>query len=89
MKTVAIISLGVKVGTWKRELPQGSFLCAFAQPVITRLRPFELTYIKYDWIKYEITRMECVEYISDIVGNIINADDKEDLYIFLKNGNKL
>ena len=46
------------------------------QTAITIQRPFELTDIEYDMIKYEIARMVNVDYNTAIVQNVINEYDK-------------
>ena len=42
---------------------------------MTRKRPFELTYIQYDQIKYDIASMECVEYSTDVGRHFMNVVD--------------
>ena len=61
INTVAIPNLDVKVRTRKIEFPEGNFLRSLNQTEITRQRPFKLTGINYELIKYEIERMKCVE----------------------------
>ena len=65
-RTADIPNLYVKVWTQKSELPQENFLCSITQPNISRQGPFELTDIEYDIIKDEISRMELVEYNTDV-----------------------
>ena len=47
--------------TQKSDLPQVNFLRFLTQPLITRRRPLELTYIDYDIIQDEISGMEYFE----------------------------
>ena len=61
----------------KNEFPQGNnYLRSLIQTAITIQRPFELTDIEYDMIKYEIARMVNVYYNTAIVQNVINEYDK-------------
>ena len=62
INTVDIPNIDVKVWTRKSEVPQGNLIRSLTKTEITRQRPFGLTYIEYDQIKYEIARMERVEY---------------------------
>ena len=68
----------VKVWTRKSELPQGNFLRSLTQPEITIQRPFKLADIEYDQINDESTSMECLEYNTSIVRNIMDVYDIED-----------
>ena len=78
MRIVAIPNLSIKVWTRKCELPQGNFLRSLTQPEITRQTTFELMDIEYDQINDESTSMECLEYNTSIVRNIMDVYDIED-----------
>ena len=78
MNTVPIKDIDVKVWTRKSDLTQGNLLHSLTQPGITRQRPFKLTEIKYYPIKYEIARMERVDYNTYFGRNVMNVDDIED-----------
>ena len=75
INTFDIPNIDVKVWTSKSDFPQGSFLRSSTQPEIKRQRPFELTDIEYDIIKYEIERVRHAEYNTYIGRNFINVDD--------------
>ena len=68
--------------TQKSDLPQGNFLRFLTQPLITRRRPLELTYIDYDIIQDEISGMEYFEQNTYFRRNVMNDDDIEDFEMF-------
>ena len=52
MRIFAIPTIDIKVWTRKSEFPLRNYLRSLTQHSITRQRPFKLTDIEYDRIKY-------------------------------------
>ena len=55
------------------------------KPEVTRQRSLELIDIEYEWIRYKVSRIECVDYNTAIERNVMNIDDIEDIvniYLF-------
>ena len=52
MNTVDITNIDVKFWSRKIDFTQGNFLRSLTPPKITRQRPFKLTDIEYDKMKY-------------------------------------
>ena len=82
MRTVAVPNINIKVWSRKNELPLWNYLRSLTQPKITRQRPFELTDIEYDIVKYQIASMERVEYNTSTGRNVMNVDDIEEFVGF-------
>ena len=57
---------------------KGIFLSSITKNEINKERNFEHKKIDYDQIKYEIARMEHVEYNTMIRRNVTSRNDKED-----------
>ena len=72
--TVAIPNLDINVWTPKSELSQVNFLRSLLQPENIRQKLFELIDIEYNQVKYEIARMELVEYNTGVGRNVMNVD---------------
>ena len=62
VRTVDIHSIGEKVWTQKNDLPQGDQLKSLIKPVVKNTKQFELTNIDDYQIKYEVERLERVDY---------------------------
>ena len=56
----------------ENDFPQEKCLCSLTKPEITKQGTFELTDIKYCRMKDEIASMECIDYHTSIVRNVIN-----------------
>ena len=57
MSTVAIANIDVNLCTRENYFRQVNYLCYLIQPEITIQRPFKITRVEYNQVKYEITSM--------------------------------
>ena len=59
--TVAITNIDIKVLTRKCEFPQENLPRSLTHTKIIKQRTFELTYIEYYQVKYEMIKMELID----------------------------